>query len=52
MVRQRHQLNGHESEQTPRGGKGQGSLQGSCSPRGHKELDTARQLNNREQEGK
>ena len=26
MVRQHHQLNGHESEQTPGDGEGQGSL--------------------------
>ena len=39
MVRLYHQLNGHESEQTPGDGKGQESLV--CgSPWGHKELDT------------
>ena len=52
MVGRHHQLNGHESEQTPRGGKGQGSLQGSCSPPGHKELGTTQQLNSKEQERK
>ena len=36
MVRQHHQLNGHESEQTL---GGQGSL-ACCSPRGLKESDT------------
>ena len=36
MVRQHHQLNGHESEQTPGGGEGQGSLV-CCSAWGHKE---------------
>ena len=39
MVGQHHQLNGHEFEQTPRDGEGQGS-QMSCSPWGHKESDT------------
>ena len=34
-----HQLNGHEFEQTPGDGDGQGSL-ACCSPWGHKELDT------------
>ena len=33
-----HRLNGHESEQTPGDGEGQGSL-ACCSPWGHKELD-------------
>ena len=33
-----HRLNGHEFEQAPRVGDGQGSLV-CCSPRGHKELD-------------
>ena len=35
-----HWLNGHEFEQTPGDGKGQGSL-ACCSPWGHKKLDTA-----------
>ena len=39
-----HWLNGHELEQTPRDGEGQGSL-ACCSPGGHKELDTTEQLN-------
>ena len=34
-----HQLNGHEFEQTPGVGDGQGGLV-SCSPWGHKESDT------------
>ena len=34
-----HWLNGHEFEQTPGVGDGQGSL-ACCSPRGHKESDT------------
>ena len=40
-----HQLNGHEFEQTPDDGKGQGSLM-CCSPWSRKELDTTEQLNN------
>ena len=39
-----HRLNRHESEQAQGVGDGQGSLV-SCSPRGHKELDTTEQLN-------
>jgi len=40
MVREHHQLNGHEFEQTPRDSEGQGSLV--CySPWGHKESDMA-----------
>ena len=34
-----HRLDGHESEQTPGDGKGQGSL-ACCSPWGHKESNT------------
>ena len=38
MVGKHHQLNGHEFEQTPGDGEGQGSL--ACySPWGHKGLD-------------
>ena len=44
IVRQHHQLNGHEFEQAPGDGQGQGS-QVCCSPWGHKELDTTEQLN-------
>ena len=40
-----HQLNGHEFEQAPGDGEGQGS-QACCSPWGHKESDTTEQLNN------
>ena len=40
-----HQLNGHEFEQTPGDGDGQGSLD-CCSSRGRKELDTTQRLNN------
>ena len=45
MVGWHHRLNGHESEQTPGGGVGQGSL-ACCSPWGHKQSDTTWQLNN------
>ena len=44
MVGWHHRLNGHEFEQAPGGGNGQGSLV-SCSPWGHKEADTTEQLN-------
>ena len=39
-----HQLNGHEFEQAPEVGDGQGSL-ACCSSWGHKELDTTEWLN-------
>ena len=39
-----HQLNGHEFEQTPGDGEGQGSLV-CCSPWDHKESDRTEQLN-------
>ena len=39
-----HQLNGHEFEQAPGVGEGQGSL-AYCSPWGLKELDMTDQLN-------
>ena len=41
-----HQLNGHESEQTPGDGEGQGSLV-CCSPWGVKELDSIEWLNSK-----
>ena len=44
MVGWHHQLNGHESEQAPGIGDGQGSL-ACCSPWGRKEWDTTEQLN-------
>ena len=44
MVGWHHQLNGHQLEQTPEVGDGQGSL-ACCSPQGCKELDTIEQLN-------
>ena len=40
MVGWHHQLNGHEFEQAPEVGDGQGSLEW-CSPWGHKDSDTA-----------
>ena len=43
MVRQHHQLNGHEFEQTLGDSKGQGSLL-CCSPWGCQESDTTEQL--------
>ena len=39
MVRQHHQLNGHEFEQTLGEGEGQGSL-ACCSPWDHKDSGT------------
>ena len=43
MVGWHHPLNGHEFEQAPGVGSGQGSLL-CCSPRGHKELDMTERL--------
>ena len=45
MVGWHHQLNGHEFEQAPGNGEGQGSLV-CCSPWGQKESDTTERLNN------
>ena len=45
MVGWHHQLNGHESEQAPGDGEGQGSLV-CCSPCGRKEHLVTEQLNN------
>ena len=45
MVGWQHLLNGHEFEQAPVGGEGQGSLE-CCSPWGCKESDTTEWLNN------
>ena len=44
MVGWHHQLNGHESEQIPGDGEGQGGL-ACCSPWGRKESDTTERLN-------
>ena len=45
MVGWHHRLNGHEFEQAPGDGEGQGSLV-CCGPWGRKELDTSERLNN------
>jgi len=45
MVGWHHQLDGHEFEQAPGDGEGQGSL-ACCSPWVHKELDMTEQMNN------
>ena len=45
MIGRHHGLNGHEFEQVPGVGDGQGSL-ACCSPWGLKESDTTEQLNN------
>ena len=44
MVGCHHRLDGHEFEQTPGDGEGQGSL-ACCSPGGRKESDMTEQLN-------
>ena len=44
MVGWHHPLDGHEFEQAPGGGEGQGSL-ACCSPWGGKESDMTEQLN-------
>ena len=44
MIEWHHQLDGHEFEQAPGAGDGQGSL-ACCSPRGRKVSDTAERLN-------
>ena len=46
MVGWHHPLNGHEFEQAPGDGEGQGGLV-CCSPWGRKESDTDEQLNNK-----
>ena len=45
MVGWHHRLNGHEFEQAPGDGEGQGSL-ACCNPWGHKKSDMTQQLNN------
>ena len=47
MVGWHHRLDGHESEQAPGVGDGQGSL-ACCSPQGRKELDMTEKLNRTE----
>ena len=49
MVGWHHQLNGHEFDQTPGNGEGQGSL-ACCSPWYHKESDTTERLSSKESE--
>ena len=44
MIGWHHQLDGHEFEQAPGDGEGQGSL-ACCSPWGRKESDTTERLN-------
>ena len=44
MVKWHHQLNGHEFEQAPGNGEGEGNL-ACCSPWSRKELDTTEWLN-------
>ena len=51
MVGWHHQLNGHEFEQTLRGGGGQGGL-ACCSPWGHKEWDKTERMNNKLKQGR
>ena len=46
MVGWHHRLNGHDFEQAPGDGEGQGSLV-CCGPWGHKESDTTELLNNK-----
>jgi len=49
MMGWHHRLDGHEFEQAPGVGDGQGSL-ACCSPRGCKELDTTEQLTEQQQQ--
>ena len=46
MVGWHHRLDGHEFEQVPGDGEGQGSL-ACCSPWGQKKLDTSPEINPR-----
>ena len=45
MIGWHHRFNGHQSEQSPGDGEGQGGL-ASCSPRGCRQSDTTEPLNN------
>ena len=47
MVGRHHRLDGHEAEQAPGDGEGQGSL-ACCRPWGRRESDTTEQPNNNE----
>ena len=49
MVGWYHQLDGHEFDQAPGVGDGQGSL-ACCNPQGRKESDTTEQLNKNKNE--
>ena len=51
MVGWHHQLDGHDFEQAPGVGDGQGSL-ACCSPWGHRESDMTEQLNITDAENK
>ena len=51
MIGWPHQLNGHDFEEAPEVGDGQGSLV-CCSPWGHKESDMTEQLNRTALRGK
>ena len=51
MVGWHHRLNGHQFEQAPGDGDGQGSL-GRCSPWGLKESDMTERLNNSRRGGR
>ena len=51
MVGWHHRLNGHEFEQAPGDGEGQGSL-ACCSPWGHKESDMTEWLNSNQDSSK
>ena len=44
MVEWHHQIDGHEFEETPGDGKGQGGL-AHCCPWGHKESDMTERVN-------
>ena len=46
MVGWHHRFDGHDFEQAPGDGEGQGNLT-RCSPWGFKELDTKERLNNK-----
>ena len=50
MVGWHHRLNGHEFEQAPDNGEGQGSLM-CCSPWGGKGAETTEQLKNNNNKG-
>ena len=51
MVGWHHQLNGHEFEQAPGDGEGQGSL-ACCTPQGRRNSDMTEQLNKKSNNSK